>query len=266
MIFDLPQNLDESVSSLDEIKDLALAYAAPEDRSCCLDGDPVVQKCFYYRFKLKPGLIPFDAFHDQTKWQGIFVGEELYFDKEFSRGTGFIREEVELKEDESFPLCWHERYFSRVRIKFSERQINSFSLTVKTMTSKTITISVQSNDTIWDVKKKLFEKGEDPPDQQRLMCRAKVLEDPCTLGDYGISTDCTIYLIYNLRGGMYHPSSGRNDFKQLCSNGAVPSIRIKYGPNENDEFKMSLARYETKESLLEKVTCITNLKKLGMLS
>ena len=79
------------------------------------------------------------------------------------------------------------------------------------------------------------------------------------MGNYGISTDCTIYLIYNLR-------DGRDDFKQLCSNGAVPSIRIKYGPNENDEFKMSLAHYETKESLLEKVTCITNLKKLGMLS
>lgn len=60
---------------------------------------------------------------------------------------------------------------------------------------------------------------------------------------------------------MYHPSSGRNGFNTLCLDYAISSIKIKHGPNENDEFEMNIDSDETKESLLEKIASITKLQK-----
>ena len=72
---------------------------------------------------------------------------------------------------------------------------------VKTMTGKTITISISPEDKIFVLKFFIQLREGVPPDQQRLVFDGRQLEDNRSLADFNIQKESTIHWVLRLRGG-----------------------------------------------------------------
>jgi hypothetical protein len=127
------------------------------------------------------------------------------------------------------------------------------------MTGKIVDLNVYSSMKIFMLKELLQQKEGIPIDQQRLIRSSLVQDDERTLQWYNIQNGSMIYLVLRLRGGMYHFTSGRQDFNTLSSNCAKAIQDVIEFKIQNMNYVSLLSSADLQNLILQAQDILSNL-------
>lgn len=120
---------------------------------------------------------------------------------------------------------------------FSFTDVLAMQVFIKKMDGKTITLELESSDTIEWVKAKIQEKEGIEIDNQTLMFNGKVLEDGRTLADYEVEKESTINLILN--SNTITIFDNENGTIESSLNIALSGTKILLTITPNESYKVS---------------------------
>lgn len=100
---------------------------------------------------------------------------------------------------------------------------------VRTLTGRTITLSVHSSDSVSTVKEMVHEKEGVLPAHQRLLYAGKEFEDSRTLDDYNVQKESTLFCLTRLPGGSMQifikKLNGTNRILEVDSSDSIETVK-----------------------------------------
>lgn len=132
---------------------------------------------------------------------------------------------------------------------------------VKTMTGKTITLSVNSMLSVEELKSIVRRKEGICCEQQRLVFEGNQLEDKRVLMDYSITHGATVHLLCRLRGGMFHTTSSRDDF--LAMGGSFVPTTVTVDVVGNGPVEVTIGQDDTDVDVLQRIILMCAEKRAG---
>lgn len=141
--------------------------------------------------------------------------------------------------------------YKQQKTKFDIPHINNdpFTITSVTLTGRQLKLNIRPLDTVLDIKKEIYKQDGLPLDQQQIVFNGVRLHDDKMIYDCGIEENARIHLILRLRGGMFHATSSRADFKEL-----------KYDIEYNNQLQKALEIVQSMQNIYGHLELLDSLR------
>lgn len=125
------------------------------------------------------------------------------------KGAFYVEDGCVVNATGRTPLPWYTFHNTPVKITFNEPQQRK-RVGFKTITGYCVFLQLLDDETIARVKRRLGAEQRVSQGAQLFSFKGKLLTDEMVVRDIGFIEGDVVHVMISLKGGMYHPSSGRN--------------------------------------------------------